>query len=40
MKKVFVSFAVVPIPAEAESVDQYPSSAKEQYEKIEEKGDQ
>ena len=32
MKKVFVSFAVVPIPAEAESV--------EQYEKIEEKGDQ
>lgn len=34
-KKVFVSFAIVPIPTEAESVDQDPSSAKEQYEKIE-----
>ena len=34
-KKVFVSFAVVPIPAEAESVDRDPLSAKEQYEKIE-----
>ena len=34
-KKVYVSFAIVPIPAEAESVERDPLLAKEQYEKIE-----
>ena len=34
-KKVYVSFAIVPIPAEAESVERDPLFAEEQYKKIE-----